>query len=176
MITRHGSEVLDEVRGLYLEMRDHHAEIAPQFGPLRTDDDAWSRRVTTYRRWLDGDDEAFVLVARDPDGTAVGYAFTHVADGMPGWREPDRLGIVETLSIAADRRGAGIGKALLDRVYAELAPLGVHTVALDVVATNTDARRFYEREGLTPRTVQYWATRPSSTSPEIGFRTQGAGS
>lgn len=160
MITRHGSEALDEVRALYLEMRDHHAEIAPHFGPLRTDDEAWSRRAETYRGWLDGDDDAFVLVARDPDGTAVGYAFTHVTSGMPGWREPDRLGLVETLTVAAHRRGAGIGKALLDRVYAELAPLGVRTVALDVVATNTAARRFYEREGLTPRTVQYWATRP----------------
>ena len=141
-------------------MRDHHAEIAPHFGPLRTDDEAWGRRVRTYRAWLDGDDGAFVLVARDPDGAPVGYAFTHVTNGMPGWREPDRLGLVETLTVTAGRRGAGIGKALLDRVYAELAPLGVHTVALDVVATNADARRFYEREGLTPRTVQYWETRP----------------
>lgn len=159
-ITRHGSEVLGEIRGLYLEMRDHHAEIAPHFGTLRTDEEAWDRRVGTYRGRLEGEDDAFVLVARDPDGTAVGYAFTRVTNGMPGWREPDRLGLVETLTVTAGRRGAGVGKALLDRVYAELAPLGVQTVALDVVATNTAARRFYEREGLTPRTVQYWATRP----------------
>ena len=154
-----GAEVLDEMRDLYLEMRDHHAAVAPHFGPVRPDDDAWARRTASYLRWLDDDPLAHVLVARDPDGVAVGYAFTHVADGMPGWREPARLGVVDTLAVTADRRGEGIGRLLLDGVYAQLAPHGITTVALDVVATNAGARRFYEREGLTPRTITYWGSR-----------------
>lgn len=161
-ITRHRGEVIDEHRALYLDMRDHHARIAPHFGAIRGDDEAWARRVARYRERLDDPRaDAFVLVARDPDGTPVGYAFTHVTDGMPGWREPDRLGVIETLTVIDGRRGEGVGRALLERVFTEVAAVGVDTVALDVVASNADARRFYEREGLTPRTVTYWATRPA---------------
>lgn len=155
-----GAEVLDEVRELYLEMRDHHAAIAPHFGPVRPDDDAWARRTSSYLRWLGDDPLAHVLVAREPaGGAAVGYAFTHVAEGMPGWSEPARLGVVDTLAVTETRRGEGIGRLLLDGVYAHLAPHGISTVSLDVVATNAGARRFYEREGLTPRTITYWGSR-----------------
>lgn len=160
MLSVAGAEVLDEVRGLYLEMRDHHAAIAPHFGPVRSDDDAWARRTASYLRWLDADPLAHVLVARDRNGGgALGYAFTHVDEGMPGWSEPARLGVVDTLAVTANRRGEGIGRLLLDGVYAQLAPHGIRSVALDVVATNVDARRFYEREGLAPRTITYWGSR-----------------
>lgn len=161
-ITRHGEDVLGELRALYLDMRDHHAAIAPHFGPIRGDDDAWARRMAGYRRhFADPDEGAFVLVARDGGGAPIGYAMVYAADGMPGWSEPGRLGVVETLTVVGGRRGEGIGKALLDAVYAELARGGIDTVALDVVASNTEARRFYEREGMTERTVRYWASRPA---------------
>lgn len=159
-ITRRREEVLDDLRGLYLAMRTHHAEIAPDFGPLRTADESWSRRRRAYHRWLDDDPEAFVLVARDAAGAAVGYAFVRTENGMPAWRDPARFGKVETLSVADDRRGEGVGAALLDRVYGELRPLGIDRVALDVVATNAAALRFYEREGFAPRFTQLWGHRP----------------
>lgn len=159
MITRHGAEVLDELRPLYLGLRDHHAAAAPHFGAIRDDDGAWARRIARYRRAI-AEEDGFVLVARGEHGNAVGYAFTHLADGMPGWTQPERLGVVDTLTVDAQHRGKGIGTALLARVYDELAPLGIDTVALDVIASNEGARRFYEREGFTERTVTYWARRP----------------
>jgi putative acetyltransferase len=72
-----------------------------------------------------------VLVAEGDDGPVVG--FVAMADGM-----------VHHLYVAPDRRGRGIGTALLDAAKARM-PAGFR---LWVFQGNRPARRFYERHGL----------------------------
>ena len=138
---------LEELRPLWLAMRDHHHSITPEWGPVRDDDDSWARRSKDYKSWLTEPD-AFCLVARDAGGRAVGYALATVNSGSPTWVEPERFAYLESLSVLPELRGQGVGKLLMDALTAHLDTLGVTTISLSQVAANTGARRFYEREGF----------------------------
>jgi len=67
----------------------------------------------------------------------------------------DRVGSLETLSVLPHARGRGIGTAIVDEVYRELGRLGVRELTVDLMATNTDAARFYERRGMIPYVATY---------------------
>jgi GNAT superfamily N-acetyltransferase len=148
-IVRGGVELLDELRPLWLALRDHHHAIAPELGAVRDDAATWDRRRAQYERWLTTDPRDFVLLARDGDGRAIGYAFARVftADSAT-WDGDGAVLDVETLSVLPAARGAGVGSALLSMMRDEVAARGYDRLELTVVAANRDARRFYEREGL----------------------------
>lgn len=142
---------IETVKPLWLALQAHHGSVTTDWEPLREPEDSWHRRRGDYIRWLQEPD-AFCLVAYR-DHEAVGYALVTVNEGSPTWQAP-RFGYVETLSVAPDARGAGIGKGLLDAVEAHLATLDVFRIELTVVARNADARRFYAREGYEEAFVQ----------------------
>jgi len=150
-ISRHGSEVLDELRPLWLALVEHHHAVAPQLGEVHPEDETWRRRRAQYEEWL-AEPDAFVLLAR-LDGRAVGYALVRVIEGSPTWARPERVGELETLSLLPEARGHGAGAAMLDRVDAELEAIGIRDLGLVMVAGNEGAQRFYERRGFTPVAV-----------------------
>jgi ribosomal protein S18 acetylase RimI-like enzyme len=158
VIERGGAELLGELEPLWLALVDHHHEIAPHLGPIREPADSWARRRAEYARWLE-QQGSFVLVARDEDGRAVGYAMVVAHDGSPTWRSPERAGEVETLSLLPAARGRGLGRALLDRAQEELRAAGIDELRLSVIATNERAVRFYEREGFAPMVTYMRRTR-----------------
>ena len=86
-ITRHGAEIVSELRPFWLAMVAHHARVAPEMGPVRDDEDTWARRRAHYERQL-ARPGAFALLAR-LGGSAVGYA---VVTG----RRPPRPGATPT--------------------------------------------------------------------------------
>jgi GNAT superfamily N-acetyltransferase len=157
-ITRGGAELLGELRPLWLALRTHHGEIAPQLGPVRDDEDTWRRRRGQYARWLEDEPRDFVLLARR-HGRAVGYLFARVAESAsPTWDGGTVLD-VETLSVLPEARGGGVGARLLALVREEVALHGYDQLTLTAVATNRDALRFYEREGFAPTFVTLRDTR-----------------
>jgi GNAT superfamily N-acetyltransferase len=147
-----GAELLDELRPLWLALRDHHGEVAPHRGPVRDDEGSWGRRREHYERWL-AEDDAFVLLVRDPGGgPALAYAFVR-REHAPATTWPDRRVLdLETLSVAPAARGQGLGTALL-------AAAEDRTLVLTAVAQNAGALRFYEREGFIPSYVVLEDTR-----------------
>jgi ribosomal protein S18 acetylase RimI-like enzyme len=147
---------LDELRPLWLALRDHHGSVTPDWEPLRAADDSWARRRADYEKWLTEPD-AFCLVARQ-GRRAVGYVLVTVNEGSPTWQR-GRFGYVETLSVLPDARGRSIGAALLDAAAQRLAALGVDDMELTVVARNERARRFYAREGFEEAFVTVRRTR-----------------
>jgi ribosomal protein S18 acetylase RimI-like enzyme len=56
--------------------------------------------------------------------------------------------------VLPELRGRGVGRLLMEAAYAEMRQAGATTVALEMVANNDVARRFYEREGFTTTFVQ----------------------
>jgi GNAT superfamily N-acetyltransferase len=151
-IVRGGPELVDDVRELWLGLRDHHADVVPDMGPKRDDDDSWAHRRSLYGRWL-GDPRAFVLVARDDDGRTVGYALVRPEGPPSTWQEPRRPALLETLSIAPGARGNGIGAALIARVREECRREGFDALLVGAMARNERALRFYEREGFEPEAI-----------------------
>lgn len=151
---------LDDLRPLWLALRTHHHEVAPELGPVRGDEETWAKRRAQYEQWLTTDARNLVLIARR-EGRAIGYAFGLVVDVDSATWASDGVQVleVETLSVRPEARGAGVGRRLLQGLRDEVAARGYDRLALTVVAANRDALRFYEREGLTPEFVYLRDTR-----------------
>jgi len=63
-------------------------------------------------------------------------------------------GVIENLYVRPGRRGEGIGSVLLGAAESRLEDAGVDTVALEVMAPNDAARRFYRRHGYRPHRLE----------------------
>jgi GNAT superfamily N-acetyltransferase len=74
------------------------------------------------------------------------------ATGLP----PEQLAAITRFFVSVDSRGTGVGRALLDVACADAAARGLHP-ALDVVETNRDAIRLYERLGWRRVSSEPWS-------------------
>jgi ribosomal protein S18 acetylase RimI-like enzyme len=155
-IVRAGSDRIDELQSIWESLSRHHAEVAPhleQLGPVRAPAESWAVRRALYAEWL-VEPGAFVLLA-EASGRPVGYALVRLRGPEETWATGDRIASLETLAVLPGERGHGIGSALFERLYEELRAAGVRELDVGVIASNADARRFYERQGLLPFTVSY---------------------
>ncbi len=101
-----------------------------------------------------------LLVARE-DGDLAGFVMFTVESGQ--YDQDVRRGVVQNLYVAPDHRNRGIGTELLTAAEAALDEHGVDRIALDVMASNDDARRFYRRHGYTPHRVELEKSPESDT-------------
>ena len=155
-VTLAGPGRIDDLEPLWKALHDHHAIGASQLAgvtPFRSPSESWARRRASYEAWLQ-EPHAFALIA-EHDGEPVGYAFVRVRGGETMLATSDRVGSLETLSVLPHARRRGIGGVLVDEVHRELGRLGVRELTVDVMATNTDAARFYERRGMIPYVASY---------------------
>jgi ribosomal protein S18 acetylase RimI-like enzyme len=136
---------LDELRPLVVALKVHHAALAPELGPVRSDDDCWEHTRAGYARALAQEDGAlFVARHRDSD-ELVGFAFALAASELGDW---DRTAVeIEDIVVDENARGLGVGRRLLAAVREHAAG---RDVRLGVLEANTAALRFYEREGFVP--------------------------
>jgi len=92
-----------------------------------------------------------VFLARE-EGELVGFVTAAI--------EPDRYerdcrrGVVENLYVRPGARDAGVGGRLLEAAETALAEAGADVVALEALADNESARRFYRRHGYVPHRVE----------------------
>jgi ribosomal-protein-alanine N-acetyltransferase len=70
---------------------------------------------------------------------------------------------VQTLAVAADRRGAGLGRVLLDELLAEARRRDAGEVLLEVRAENVAAQALYARAGFEQVAVRRGYYRPGGT-------------
>lgn len=106
-------------------------------------DDAWSRGMF-WSELADTRHPAATrtyLVAETPGGRIVGYAgLAAVAD----------TGDVQTIAVARDHWGTGLGARLLGALLRAATDAECHEVLLEVRVDNTRAQRLYARFGFTP--------------------------
>ncbi len=153
-------EELDAVEAMWNALQAHHSQITPELGPRtpkRQPADAWRLRRRKYEGWL-ADPETFFVVA-EAGGGPVGYAFVTIGPGYASWATGERLAELETLSVLPDRRGEGVGEALIEAVWNRLEEKGVEDMAITTTVTNLDAHRFYERQGFEQGFVVYYGKR-----------------
>lgn len=99
--------------------------------------------------------EAFAAIASDPnqlllvmesEARIVGFlqlSFIPSLSRRGAWR-----GQIESVRIASDARGGGLGRALLDHAIALCRERGCSLVQLTTDKSRADARRFYEQLGF----------------------------
>ena len=100
---------------------------------------AWS--IETFWTELAGVPETRRYWVAEVGGTVVGYAGVMVVGN-----EAD----VQTIAVAPDHRGAGLGAELLSQVVTEAQQRNCRQVMLEVAADNEAALRLYERNGFEP--------------------------
>jgi GNAT superfamily N-acetyltransferase len=145
------SEV-DRVAPLFKQLVEFHRDVVKGAWPVRSADAAWEHRRGQYLEWL-GDGSARLLAAvptPDEDAPPVGYAVLAVKPSMASWDVDERVGELETLAVAEEARGQGIGSMLIEACRRLLREEGITHWAVAVVEANVDAARLYEREGFRP--------------------------
>lgn len=146
---RFGSvELVDLVESLWLSLYDHHRSVGSAGLPVIDRDLSWPRRKALYESLLTKPDAFLLLATRDH--LPVGYVVAHVHEGADDtWPTGERIGEIESLALLPGERGAGLGGLLMDAAEERLAEVGARDVLLHVMVGNDDARRFYERRGMT---------------------------
>jgi ribosomal protein S18 acetylase RimI-like enzyme len=142
------SSEVDCLERLWGQLLAHHSREAAHLaalGAVRSPEDSWRLRRGQYLEWLQ-EPRAAVLVARDGNHL-LGYAVVRVLDGPGSWQWGDQVGVLETLVVDDEARGAGVGQALVRAVRERLAEWGVQVMKISVIAGNDGALRFYQREG-----------------------------
>jgi len=95
------------------------------------------------------------LVARDGGEiialAALSFAWTLEHAGKTAW--------LDELYVVPERRGQGVGRALLERVIAEARALGCRAIDLEVDQAHQRAERLYQREGFERLARTRWARR-----------------
>lgn len=145
-----GQNRLPELEPLYKALQEHHNAVAPNLAgmPARAPGEAWARRRLRYARWLAMPD-AFLLLAETAHGP-VGFALVTLGEDYDGWLGDNRVGEIRDLAVLPELRRRGIGTKLLDAVEESLAAAGVRACRLNVLTSNVDAIRLYERRGMMP--------------------------
>ena len=87
-----------------------------------------------------------LLVARDEDGTAVGFANLYWTFSSTTAEEHVLL---NDLYVSGDVRGGGVGRALIDAAAEVARTRGSRTLSWQTALDNRTAQRLYERTGAT---------------------------
>ena len=83
------------------------------------------------------------LVAEDAGGRVVGYAYASAWKGRCAYRD-----VVEsTVYVAREAHGRGLGRALMERLLADLAASGFHTVLAGIALPNDASVALHEALG-----------------------------
>lgn len=102
-----------------------------------------------------------LLVAREVDpedgaesGTTIaGFASFRLETGP--YEQDVTRGLVENIYVVPERRGEGIGSALLSATERRLAERGATVVTLEALAANDRARSFYRAHDYEPHRVEF---------------------
>lgn len=92
-----------------------------------------------------------LLVARE-DGIR-GFVMFTIEDS--DYEQDVRRGIVENLFVVPGYRNEGVGSELIAAAEKRLTAHGVDVVALEVMASNDDAERFYREHGYEPHRIEF---------------------
>ena len=144
---------MGDLQPLWRALYEHHMALTPHLRErMRPYEQAWLEHERLMQEWLAAEPDSFVLAAQQV-GRYLGYAFVRVRPGAlfaVSWSASDPLAELAILAVLPEARGQGVGSALLDAVEAKLRELQIDDMVIDVITTNTDAMRLYERRGALP--------------------------
>ncbi len=144
-----GTDLLDRVEPLWLELRAHHAAASVRFGEQLRSTSFADRRVGLIARAQLG----LLVVLAIVDGIDVGYVVSSVS--------ADRHGDIDSLFVRSDHRRSGIGESLVRQSLDWFESRSITSISVEVLVGNEAALPFYERLGFYPRTHRLRRISPS---------------
>ncbi len=124
------------------ELASYHAALDPAFSPAPN----WPQEYGAYLRTLMSRDDALAVVARDAD-EVIGYAVGRIST-LPPFFEHRYRGYIHDVFTKEQFRRTGVGRRLVEELFAWFRLHGVSVIELTVAANNTDALPFWERLGF----------------------------
>ncbi|MFW8592738.1 GNAT family N-acetyltransferase [Cribrihabitans neustonicus] len=107
---------------------------------------------STFARLLGDDPRDFSALVAEADGRLVGLA--HFLFHRHGWKQ-EEVCYLQDLFAVADLRGQGIGRKLIEAVYAEADAAGAPAVYWLTQEFNHTARTLYDRIGVQTPFIKY---------------------
>jgi ribosomal protein S18 acetylase RimI-like enzyme len=126
-----------------LLVREHHDFDRRRFIPASPET---PRAYASFLGTQLANPEVVVLVA-EQEGRVVGYAYAGL-EGTDYMQLRGPAGAVYDIVVDPSWRGRGVGRALLERVIAELAARGAPRVVLSTAAQNEAAQRLFAHAGF----------------------------
>ncbi|WP_187335629.1 GNAT family N-acetyltransferase [Novosphingopyxis iocasae] len=123
-------------------------------GALREDyrTAGFARYEAAFAR-IDADPNQFLCVVEEEDGTLVGTLQLSFLAGLI--QNGATRGQIEAVRVASDRRGRGIGEAMIRWAIEECRAQGCSIVQLTTDRRRTEAHRFYDRLGFAASHLGY---------------------
>ena len=137
-----GKEFIDRVRPLWMELRQHHAELAPMWGAEFLAVTFEGRRAGLVAKAVKG----LTVLLATAAGQDVGYCVCTI--------DADRQGEVDSIFVTAEHRGRGVGRALMREAMQWLGSRRIRGIVVDVLSGNEGAMRLYKEFGFHARTVR----------------------
>lgn len=146
------------------------APAKPLIRPLRPEDEAAWRRLwtaylafyktivpeevcaTTFARLLGDDPQDFSALVAEVDGRLMGL--THYLFHRHAWKV-ERVCYLQDLYVDPTGRGTGLGRALIEAVYAQADAAGAPAVYWLTQDFNAEARRLYDRIAQVTPFIRY---------------------
>jgi GNAT superfamily N-acetyltransferase len=117
-----------------------------------TRDAGWPARYgLAYYSGLVDDPSCLLALARDADGKVIGHLVGKLSG--PGEMLLSRVAVLESMRVAPDARGAGVGSELVRHFFAWAREAGAVQASVTAYAANDGALRFYERHGFVPHSI-----------------------
>ena len=107
---------------------------------------------TTFARLLSDDAQEFNALVAELDGRLVGL--THYLFHRHAWKV-ENVCYLQDLFAAPETRGTGVGRALIEAVYAAADANGTPMVYWLTQDFNTTARKLYDRVGVKTPFIRY---------------------
>lgn len=152
-ITTASTDVADVITDQWIELarsqRSHDSHVLPEANRATVRDAVVRHAIANE-----------LLVATE-DEEVVGFVMFALESGE--YEQDVSRGLVQNLYVKPAHRGEGIGSSLLETAESALESRGVDTIALEAMAANEDARRFYRRHGYAPHRVEFEKSTESDT-------------
>lgn len=107
---------------------------------------------TCFQRLLGDDPQDYQCLVAEQNGTLVGLA--HFLFHRHGWKV-ENVCYLQDLYAVPECRGQGVGRALIEAVYAAADAAGAGDVYWLTQETNTVARQLYDRIGVQTPFIKY---------------------
>jgi GNAT superfamily N-acetyltransferase len=151
-IARGSAADIPRLEPLWVAVHHVHQESMPELAPYVDDTTTWAFHGRMYAELLAKPDSILLLVLVGGELAGYGLACVHDVDDtwIPDtWVTGSRIGEVESLSVSAAHRGAGIGSQLLDALEQHLRDVGAEDIIIGALPGNP-AVGLYERRGYKP--------------------------
>lgn len=138
-------EDLVDIHELQLELRTHHAQLEPDNPRYQIDEKEW---LALIQRDLRADRCLFLIA--EADRKPCGFVKLEIVEKPWG-----RACEMDTLVVAAQARGQGIGALLVDAAEEQARSLGALAMRANVLVSNLRGREFYESSGYAEIAVRF---------------------